>query len=48
MREYQEKNYERACRKFEEALSIFRYFITFNQKWQEQGIDDDEIKEFDE
>jgi tetratricopeptide (TPR) repeat protein len=29
-------------------LSIFRYFVSFNPKWQEQGIDDDEIKEVDE
>jgi tetratricopeptide (TPR) repeat protein len=48
LREYAEKNYDRACRKFEEALSIFRYYVSFNPKWQEQGIDDDEIKEVDD
>lgn len=47
-REYRERNFERACRKFEEALSVFRYYVSFNPKWQEQGIDDDEIKEVDE
>lgn len=47
-REFGERNYDRACRKFEEALSIFRYYLSFNPKWQEQGIDDDEIKEVDE
>lgn len=48
LREYREKSYDRACRKFEEALSIFRFHISYNPKWQEQGIDDDEIKEVDE
>jgi tetratricopeptide (TPR) repeat protein len=39
------KNYDRACRKYEEALSIFRYFYSTNPKWSEEGIDDSELKE---
>lgn len=34
-REFALKNYDRACRKFEESLSIFRYYISNNPKWQE-------------
>ena len=41
-------NYDRACRRYEEALSIFRYFICFNPKWQEEGINDNQIKEVDD
>ncbi|CDW73168.1 peptidyl-prolyl cis-trans isomerase d [Stylonychia lemnae] len=46
--EYLNQNYDRACRKFEEALSIFRYYICYNPKWQEEGINDNEIREVDE
>jgi len=42
------KNYDRACRKYEEALSIFRYFHCYNPKWSEEGIDDKDLKEIDE
>lgn len=46
--EYIQKNYDRACRKYEEALSIFRYYICYNPKWQEEGINDSDIQEIDE
>lgn len=41
--EYQSKNYDRACRKYEEALSIFRYYLCSNPKWNEEGINDDDL-----
>ena len=46
--EYLQANYDRACRKYEEALSIFRYFICFNPKWQEEGINDSQIQEYED
>jgi tetratricopeptide (TPR) repeat protein len=39
------KNYDRACRKYEEALTIFRYFYSTNPRWAESGIEDSELKE---
>ena len=41
-------NFERACRKYEEALSIFKYYYSTNPKWNEQGIDDDELREVED
>lgn len=46
--EYLLGNYDRACRKYEEALSIFRYFTCFNPKWNEEGINDSQIQETEE
>lgn len=44
--EYASKNYDRACRKYEEAFSIFRYYYSTNAKWAEAGgIEDSELKE---
>lgn len=34
--------------KYEEALCIWRYYICHNPKWEEQGIDDDEIEPIEE
>lgn len=41
------RNFDRACRKYEEAFSIFRYYYSTNPKWSEQGIDDSELQEVD-
>ena len=46
--EYLKGNHDRACRKYEEALSIFRYYFSKNPKWNEEGIDDDELGEVDD
>ena len=43
--EYLKRNFDRACRKYEEAYATLRYFYSTNPKWSEQGIDDDELKE---
>ena len=45
--EFDKDDFDRACRKYEEALSVWRYFTCSNPKWQEQGIDDDDLKEHD-
>lgn len=41
---FKEKDYDRACRKYEEALTLWRYYIVHNPKWSEEGIDDDELE----
>lgn len=45
--QYAQSRFDRACRKYEEALSIWRYFEATDPKWQEQGIDDDKLVEED-
>jgi hypothetical protein len=42
------KNYDRACRKYEEAYAMFRYYYSTNPKWSEEGIDDTDLKHFDD
>ncbi len=43
--EFLQGRFDRACRKYEEALAIFRYVESTDPNWQEKGIDDDKIKE---
>ena len=38
----------RALHKYEEALSIWRYYKCLNPKWENDGIDDDEIELIDD
>jgi len=38
--DFYQKHYDSACRKYEEAYSIWRYFYTTNSKWNTEGIDD--------
>ena len=45
--EYAQKHFDRACRKYEEALGIFRYYEATSPDWQSKGIDDDHLKEVD-
>jgi tetratricopeptide (TPR) repeat protein len=45
--EFAQRKFDRACRKYEEALSIFRYFEATDPNWQSQGIDDDHLREVD-
>lgn len=45
--EFLNKNYDRACRKYEEGLSIFRYYYSLDPKWSEQGIDDKDLRDVD-
>jgi len=42
-KDYSNKESDRACRKFEEAYSIWIYYHTTNPKWDTEGIDDDQI-----
>ena len=39
--------YDRACRRYEEALGAFRYFEATDPSWQSKGIDDDHLVEVD-
>ena len=39
--------YERACRRYEEALCMFRYHEATDPNWQSKGIDDDHLVEVD-
>ena len=39
--------YDRACRRYEEALGAFRYFEATDPQWQSKGIDDDHLVEVD-
>lgn len=40
-------NFDRACNRFEEALGVFRYYEATDPTWQDQGIDDDKLREVD-
>lgn len=43
--EYHTGNSSSACRKYEEAYSIWRYFKSSNPKWNTEGIDDTQLTE---
>ena len=43
--EYYAGNVNSACRKYEEAYSIWRYFKSNNPKWANEGIDDTQLTE---
>lgn len=45
--DYLNCNYESACRKYEEAYSIWRFFQSLNPNWSTEGIDDTKIEEID-
>ena len=39
--------YDRACRNFEEALSVWRYYTTSDNDWQINGVSDENLQEVD-
>ena len=41
--EFAQGNFDRACRRYEEALGVFRYYEATDPSWQEKGIDDDHL-----
>jgi len=43
--EYHQGNVSSACRKYEEAYSVWRYFKSNNPKWNTEGIDDTQLYE---
>lgn len=43
--EYMKKEYDMAARKYEEAYSCWRYFISKNPNWANEGIDDTQLTE---
>ena len=43
--EYIKKDYEAAARKYEEAYSCWRYFLSKNPNWNNEGIDDTQLTE---
>ena len=45
--EFSMGRYDRACRRYEEALCAFRYFEATDPQWQSKGIDDDHLREVD-
>ena len=45
--EFAQGHFDRACRKYEEALSVWRYYEATDASWQEKGIDDDKLREVD-
>jgi hypothetical protein len=38
--EFIRKEYDMAARKYEEAYSCWRYFLSKNPNWNNEGIDD--------
>ena len=44
---FEAEDWNRACRKYEEALSVFRYYYCTNPKWEEEGIDDNYLKHYE-
>jgi tetratricopeptide (TPR) repeat protein len=45
--EFAQGHYDRACRRYEEALGVFRYYEATSADWQEKGIDDDHLRHVD-
>ena len=45
--EFAQGHYDRACRRYEEALGIFRYYEATSADWHEKGIDDDHLRHVD-
>jgi len=45
--EFAQRQFDRACRKYEEALGCFRYYEATDPSWQDKGIDDDKLREVD-
>ena len=43
--QYFSGNHSSACRKYEEAYSMWRYFKSDNPKWNTEGIDDTQLTE---
>ena len=43
--EYYNGSHDSACRKYEEAYSMWRYYKSLNPKWDKQGIEDKDLKE---
>ena len=43
--EVYQNNADSACRKYEEAYSIWHYYYTTNSKWNTEGIDDSQLFE---
>jgi hypothetical protein len=43
--EFAKKEWDIACRKYEEAYSIWRYFLSKNPNWANEGIDDTQLTE---
>lgn len=43
--EYCKKEYDSAARKYEEAYSCWRYFLSKNPNWNNEGIDDTQLTE---
>jgi hypothetical protein len=46
--DYDRQEFDRACRKYEEALSLWLYYLCHNPKWDSEGIDDDQIELVDD
>ena len=45
--EFYRGQFDRACRKYEESYSIWRYFNSSNPNWSNEGIDDTQLEEVD-
>jgi tetratricopeptide (TPR) repeat protein len=43
--DFYQKQFDSACRKYEEAYSIWHYYYTTNPKWNTEGIDDTHLFE---
>ena len=44
---FADEDFNRACRKYEEALWIWRYYYWTNSNWEQEGIDDRELKHYE-
>ena len=45
--EYIQKKYDRACRKYEEALGCFRYYESTDPNWKDSDLNDGSLKNVD-
>lgn len=41
------EDFNRACRKYEEALCIWRYYYCTNPKWEQEGIEDAYLQHYE-
>jgi hypothetical protein len=44
---FADEDWNRSCRKYEEALCVWRYYYCTNLDWEQEGIDDHDLKHYE-
>lgn len=45
---FKSKEFDSACKNYEEAISMFRYVINHRKNWRNEGIFDEDLEYVDE